>query len=593
MQASGMRGAPRLGLALLALAALGAAGEPPAGAAAGGAPRAGAVAGVAPRAGQAATPATGAKPLPADLPPIVFVARTPPNGADPGQVPGLGPHGTFAGSGGRLLERSPDGRVRELLPAGRLHDVADPDVSADGRTVAFSGRETPLSAWRIWTVARAGAPGAGGSEPRCRTCGEAGASGAGGAAGPADDADPAWWGDTLLFVSTRGGGTALYDGSPATQLWALAPDGSRARLTHEPNGVLDPVADRARRRVLFARWWFNPWRMEPPGVATRGGEPGDTVNVWQLVSARLASTPEASLALEDLRLAAGGTLPRRGGMGLQPARRGRDGVLAVAARNTGLAPRPGALAILAFARPPGAGSRVAGAAIGTEAGDAYREGANLAAPAACAPAPLPDGGFVCALDPGGRGEFGLCRVSADGTSHVMLVDEPGRWELDPTVVPASVGTPDAAGARPSGAGDGTPARAGSPSAGPGERRVPAASTGPAAPAPVPAPTFRYLSRDVFAGAGAPPRRGDAVLHVFRAGAGDTAVVVRRTRVPRSGRVDLRLPADVPLFEVLADPTGRALTGAHGIAQVRGFNPGAGGSTSRCAGCHLGHSTLRR
>ena len=45
-----------------------------------------------------------------------------------------------------------------------------------------------------------------------------------------------------------------------------------------------------------------------------------------------------------------------------------------------------------------------------------------------------------------------------------------------------------------------------------------------------------------------------------------------------------------LFEMLVGPDGVALKSAHGLAQVRGFNIGAHGATSRCSGCHLGHST---
>ena len=61
-------------------------------------------------------------------------------------------------------------------------------------------------------------------------------------------------------------------------------------------------------------------------------------------------------------------------------------------------------------------------------------------------------------------------------------------------------------------------------------------------------------------------------------------------MPRKGRVDLRLPSEAPLFEMLVGPDGVALKSAHGLAQVRGFNIGAHGATSRCSGCHLGHST---
>lgn len=492
----------------------------------------------------------GATPVERPLPPIVFVARRPPALADSGQVPGLGPHGTFAGRGGRLLERASDGTVRELLPAGSVFDVADPVVSADGERVAFSARETDRSPWRIWAVARAG------GGPVCLTC-PAEAAG--------DDADPLWWGDTLLFVSTRGGGRALYDGTPLTQMWAMAPGDSPRVLTAEPNGVLDPATPPARDRVWFSRWWFNPWQARDRRVVRDALAPSDSVNQWQAVSGRLASSRTGTLMLTDVRLAAGGALPRRRSMALQSAPLPGGGAFAVAARNMGLAPQPGPLAVLKLPPPPGSGVRWSGAAMSDETGDTYAANTNLAPPAALAPAPLPDGRLVCALDPGGRGEYGLCLLSADGESHRMLVDVPGEWELDPAVVP--LGTPSATAKRhdvtksPHGTGAGA------------------------------SPTFRYLARDVFAGAGAPPRSDGAELHVYELVSPDSVRRIRRLDVPRSGRVDVRLPASTPLFEVLV-ARGGVLATPHGPAQVRGFNSGAQGTTSSCSGCHLGHSVAR-
>src|SRR5262245_34312070 len=133
------------------------------------------------------------------LPGIVFVSRLPTTGEEAGQVPGLGPHGTFAGSGGRLLERAPDGFVRELLPAGRRSDVSEPAISEDGRTIAFAGRERPDSPWRIWTVARSG------GASRCRPCA---------AYFEADNENAvAWWCDDFRYESTRDGVRSLYDGA--------------------------------------------------------------------------------------------------------------------------------------------------------------------------------------------------------------------------------------------------------------------------------------------------------------------------------------------------------------------------------------------
>ena len=492
------------------------------------------------------------------LPGIVFVSRLAPTGEEAGQVPGLGPHGTFAGSGGRLLERAPDGFVRELLPAGRLHDVADPAISEDGTTIAFAGRERSDSPWRIWTVARSG------GSPRCRTCADS---------FEADqEADPAWWGDALLYVSTRGGARSLYDGVAVTQLWILDPEGRRRQLTHEPHGVLDPVADRAHGRVLFSRWWFNPFHTEPPGVAVRTPpSAADSVNLWQVVSVKLVTRGPGPIHLEDMRLAAGGTLPRRTGMGLQPALFPDGALLAVSASNTGLAPHPGALAILGFGDPPGPGTRVAGAAIGDEPGDAYRDGANLAAPAACAPAALPDGRVLIALDPGGRGDFGLCLVSADGETNEMLVNEPGRWELDAAPDPPRKTNPIAR----------RRSRSAGPFTIPNTRSLDAM------------PTFRYQAVDVYAGQGAPARRDLAILQVFELISDGSVRTLTKVPVQRDGYVDLRLPADKSLFEVLTDASGRALVGRYGVAQVRGFNSGAPGTTARCSGCHLGHSAAKK
>jgi hypothetical protein len=56
----------------------------------------------------------------------------------------------------------------------------------------------------------------------------------------ASDADPLWWGDTLLFVSTRAGGRSLYDGSPLTQLWALPPKRAPVHSRASPTASWTP-----------------------------------------------------------------------------------------------------------------------------------------------------------------------------------------------------------------------------------------------------------------------------------------------------------------------------------------------------------------
>lgn len=515
----------------------------------------------------AAAIAAGKAPRP--LPPIVFVSRVPPSGADAGQVPGLGPHGTFVSAGGRLLQRSPDGTIRELVAPQKMHDVADPAPSRDGRRIAFSGRSNPRADWRIWVVDRLS------GELTCASCDWDEWRGGDDGEGlsmmlPSHHADPVWWGDTLLFVSAQRRRSetsnldpvfpSLYDGTPTSQLFTII-EGRIEQLTFEPNGVLDPVFDAKRGRLLFSRWWFNPWGPDSAGHLARG-QRRDTVNTWQVVSARLDRGANGRIAVDDVRLAAGGVIPRRRGMGLQSTLLPGGGLVAVAARNTGLAPRPGTLALLRYRAATSAGRRIAGAAIG-DGDDPYTETANLAAPAAVAPAALPDGRLLYSLDPGGRGDFGIVLSDAEGRRQVKVIDLPGTWELDAAPVPEPDRTVRAARAS--------------------VRR---------GPAPSPERTFRYLATDVFAGRGAAARREGARLHVYRVVGADSIERVQSVAVPRNGRVDLALPADTPLFELLTDSTGRVLMSAHGATQVRGFNSGSPGTTARCSGCHLGHSARR-
>ncbi len=494
-----------------------------------------------------------APPAPAGLPAIVFVARDPASGMAEGQIPGLGPHGTFVVGRGGLFERASDGHVRRLVPERRFLDVADPAVSPDGKRVAFAGFEKPGARWRIYDVARDGD-----GEPRCLTCGPPGLD------PPADDADPCWDGDTLLFVTTRAGGQALYRDVPVTQLAWLAP-GDRVRiLTHEANGVLDPTMDATSGEVVFSRWWFNPWRSAAEGGLTRDRAHAlapDSVNQWQVVAATLTRDARGRPAIAGLHLALGGVTPRRRGMGVQPAR-STTGALAVTTLNMGLSPLPGTTSLQRFAAPPSAGRRIAGAAIADERADAYADAHNLRAPGAVAPALLADGRAIVSLDPGGRGDFGLWLVSADGETRERVLDWPGSLELDAAIVPSA------------------------PPGAPMKQRAAATIARNDT-----LTTFTYDARDLFGGVGAPARTSGARLHVYRLVSADSIERIRDVAVPTNGRVMLQLPADTPLFEQLVGADGRALRSAHGPAQVRGFNSAARGARATCIGCHLGHTAL--
>lgn len=515
-----------------------------------------------------APPGAGAAALgPPRAPRLVFVSRAIPS--DHAVVPGLGPRGRAFPAGGRLLVREPSGRVRPLLPPGRLFDVADPAVSWDGRRVAFSATLHPDSAWRIWVV---GADGAGlAAVTRAdRALDPARLGAAADRFARYDDLDPCWLPDgRLVFASTRFPQVAQRGGGPVTNLYTVHPDGSGlARLTSERNGAEEPVVDPATGRVVYARWFVNRWlasEREPLGVTADRARAvaSDTVDVWQAISV----LPDG----DGGRLAGGDPRRREGVSAYQPAVLA-DGTLAgVVADDLSLLSGSGGCGVQAFPRGFAAARAVAGRG---------RGGARAVAPAA-----LPGGGLVLAVDPAGDGDFGLWVAWPDGSGLAPLADLPGSAELDPQPLVA--------------------------------RRVPPVASSPRAEPPPdlpldradplrsPAASFRFDCLNVFANGpvdapfpdAVPVTRGArirfyATLARPEAEGGDTVVLVREAPVDPSGAVHVEdLPGDTPMFEQLVGPDGGVLRSALGPAHVPGLNFARAGSGTKCVGCHAGHSAL--
>jgi hypothetical protein len=552
----------------------------------------------------AVTATLGASPAPRPLPAIVFVSRNPVPGA-PGAIPGLGPHYRAVVTGGKLLVREPDGRVRELPPPGAFFDVSDPSVSRDARRIAFAAVQNPDSAWRIWVV---GVDGNGLRQvtdeyhlpylvpPVARQIGTPSWG-----FGRYDDLDPCWTSDTtLVFASTRYPQRAQYADVPVTNLFLTyerpGHEGWRrpTRITSERNGAEEPTMDWARGRIVFARWWFNRYRAtnDSTGITTDPARAvaRDTVNLWQ--------TMEVSLRTLPTHLSAGDLSTRRGSMGYQPAVLTDGSIAATYAANLGLSPIPGGTGVQILPPRFGRARRLAGAIVSGRAGDGYGDAGLLAPPSACSPAGLPDGRVLFSYDPGARGEFGLYVADEDGSHLERVLDLPGTLELDAAPILAHRAPPPEV--RPEG----------------DELE---GSTAPRVIIDYPQShfafpafnwigghgTFRFHDLDVFADGpkgsptrGAAPRIEGARIRFFATLArleregGDTAVLIREAPVGPNGEVNEReLPADTPMFEQLVDAHGHVLMTAHGPAHVAGSNAGVAGLTTRCVGCHLGHSTL--
>ena len=503
---------------------------------------------------------------PGTIPRLVFVSRAPAPGGF--GVPGLGPAQRAIVTGGRLRVRERDGRIRDLLPEPALFDVSDPAVSFDARRIAFSGTPHPDSAWRIYLVD------ADGRGLRAVTRTDRVLPGAGADAARRaryDDLDPCWIGaERLCFASTRYPMSAQYAELPATNLFVVSTrleDAGAApqRITAERNGAEEPALDPRSGEIVYSRWWFNRFR------PTRPGEPEaaerDSVNLWHAIA----------LTSDGPRLRCGSVKSRRAMMAYQITFLPDGTPVAACALNLGLWPRPGPLAIQRFGPAGAAVERIAGAVLPDSLMGGYSEALGLAAPAACAPAALPDGRVVFSHDPGGRGDFGLW-VVRPGRPGVELVNLPGTLELD--------AAPLAPRPHPRALVHFTPLSE------PAPRNVTDLGSGS---------TFDYQSAGMFRAGprapGAPAWARGTRIRFFAApppveSRSDTAVLIRELEVGEDGQVDARgLPADMPLFEQLVGADGFALRAAHGPAHVAGFNAGTPGGRSRCVGCHLGHSAL--
>lgn len=517
------------------------------------------------------------------LPPLVYVSRRPPDAAHAGQVPGTGPGGRFLVTGGRLLVREKNGNVRPLLPENAFFDVADPAVSYDGTRIAFAAVPHPDSAWRVWIVAK---DGSGLSrvtrEDRRLDLAPLGAEAK--RFERYDDIDPVWLPDgRLAFVSTRFPQQAQMGGAPVSNLFVVKEDGTGLeRITTERNGAEEPTIDPRTGRIVYSRWFFNPYlpsEVDSNGLTTLRARavPGDSVNLWQALSVFLNG--------DGMQLAGGDPRERLSTLAVQPCVLDDGSLVAVRPGNPALLPSPGACALVVY--PGGFAEPRVLAGPGTDGAAGLAGAAGSAASRAAGPTALPDGRIAFAFDPGGVGEFGLYVVRANGRELGRIADEPGWLELDPAPLVKRKVPPVLAGE----GGIDDPAWT-----------LPITDLGQARRYD---DTFRFDCLNVFATGpvdspfpDAPPLDPEVRIRFYATLArpgralGDTAILVREKRIDTSGAVhEHDIPGDVPMFEQLVSSDGRVLRSTMGPAHVPGSNFARTGSGTKCIGCHAGHSAL--
>jgi len=152
-----------------------------------------------------------------------------------------------SGEGGRILLVPADGEYRVLT--GGFHSATEPDLSFDGRRIAFAGQRRAGDPWCVWEV------GVDGSGARKITCGP------GGARQPiylpmmytlTPTSTEPW--EQVAFVGTLPSETNEAGVGPRTALFACRLDGTRERqLTFNLSNDFDPVV-LPDGRMIFASW---------------------------------------------------------------------------------------------------------------------------------------------------------------------------------------------------------------------------------------------------------------------------------------------------------------------------------------------------
>ncbi len=153
--------------------------------------------------------------------------------------------------GGRLVLVAPNGKTR-VLTAG-FHSAADPEVSFDGKSILFAGKQAASDPWCIWEMK------ADGTGPRQITCGAAGAR------QPvyqstvytitATNVEP-WV--QVAFVGEDPGERDEVGVAPHTSLWSCKTDGTALRrLTFNLSNDVDPVI-LPDGRMVYAGWLRSP-----------------------------------------------------------------------------------------------------------------------------------------------------------------------------------------------------------------------------------------------------------------------------------------------------------------------------------------------
>jgi hypothetical protein len=513
---------------------------------------------------------------------------------------------------GRLLVLEADGRVRTLVDAGAPGadpqapvDVIDPDVSWDGARIAFAGYSKSEAAWRIYEI---GADGTG-LRQITRSDRRLDLTPFGAAAEHLrsyDDIDPCYLPDgRVCFVSTRYPAIAPDGRRLGTNLYVVNANGSDLhRITSERFGADTPTVDLTTGKIVYSRWWRSPqFALESTGGDEQDSEP--EVDPGSPDYAGVLPTPEDAEPVPPIRAELtdgefpglnnwfladinpdGTGMAMLSGMGLdrqqtqawKPSIRADGSMVALFIPRTPFLGLPRGDGLRLVERGAVAPSPIGGPqsfALEGSAFDFVYAGAE----------PLPDGRLlVSAAASASPRDYDIYTQKVDGAAPVRLYGQRG-WSETGAVLLAPRPQPPLIADSAQRLSDQPP------------RTVEEAFQRGG--------SFTFLVENIFGNApvgmpiaNAPPVGTDLTIEFFmnpqRSGVTtpDEPILVARRDIDSSGRIEVKLPGGVPLFEVLRTSAGLIPVGRDGqIFHVGGHNFGNAGKTARCIGCHVGHSML--